>query len=813
MPFVLRFTGNDTGAITFTGNTLGLSRSSQEGVPGTRDFIGAFTSIDTNLQFGSYPAGTVSDFNTNSASAVLRLPVESEVLYAELVWAGTYNVTGGTNNYFAFIDKSVSLTTPQGMTFAVAPDPATAQISHRNATDNYLRSSNVTSIIQSGGAGTYTVAGVVGNIDLGNSTANSCGWALCVVYSDPEMPFRNLSLDVGIVEIAFGSDPSVTTSLSGFATPVSGPVSGRMALVAQDGDANKVGDQVAFGPNEADLTALSGPNNFLNNFFASQINDDSGNLDTSGTFGNRNQINGQPGTQIVGGRQSWDITNVDISETLTNNQTSAVFQLRTTNDGYSVIAVGIYIDINSPRITVEKAVDASAAELGQTLTYTVVIENSGTVSADAVFLLDSLPNDTTFVPGSLTVNGVPNAGDPLTGVNLGSIAPGSSITVTYQAVVASFPEDGLIRNEALVQFEYQSVAGGEINTGDIPSNEVITTVIPPIYELGITKTVDRATASAGETVFYTITVTNLSNAPLTNVHVTDPTLKFEQTILHLPSDESVTFRVPFTVPLGTLGNTQLLNTAVASSDETGQVTASATIIVPPVPKLEATKTADRTTAAPGDTITYTIKATNTGNIPVTGIVLTDPLLGVVETFNTLAPGQTVTIQRTFVVPTDAANGTVIGNIATIVSVDAPPTSDSNQITVVPPPLMVTKSASPQEVAVGDPITYRIVIANPGPTELVDLRLVDVLPKPLQFVEDSTRVNGHRRPGANPEEIRLGSIASGAEIVVTFLTVPERINETEKVANQAEVTFRVVASGPVFREESNQVVVEVKEEEE
>lgn len=35
VPFVLRYSNNDTGAITFTGNTLGLSRSNQTGVPGT----------------------------------------------------------------------------------------------------------------------------------------------------------------------------------------------------------------------------------------------------------------------------------------------------------------------------------------------------------------------------------------------------------------------------------------------------------------------------------------------------------------------------------------------------------------------------------------------------------------------------------------------------------------------------------------------------------------------------------------------------------------------------------------------------------
>ncbi|WP_336787685.1 DUF7507 domain-containing protein [Paenibacillus sp. MMO-177] len=813
MPFILRFSGNDTGAITFTGNTLGLSRSSTEGVPGTRDYIGAFITVDTTLQFGSYPPGTTSDFNLDSSMAILRLPEDSTVLYAELVWAGTYRVSGGTNNYLPFIDKSVSIITPQGTTLSVAPDPATAQTSFRNATYNYFRSANVTSIVQAGGAGPYTVGGVVGNIDFGNSTANNCGWTLCVVYEDTRMPFRNLSLDVGIVEIAFGSDPSVTTVLTGFATPVSGPVTGRMALCAQDGDANKVGDQVLFGPDEANLTILSGPNNFPNNFFASQINDDSGQLDTSGTFGDRNQINGEPGTQIVGGRQSWDITNVDISETLTNNQTTAAFQLRTTNDGYSVIAVGIYIDINSPRIAVEKSVDAETAEIGQVLTYTVVINNSGTVAADAMFLLDSLPNDTSFVPGSVTVDGVPTEGNPLTGISLGALEPGGTITVTYQAVVISFPEDGLILNQALVQFQYESIAGGPVNVGDIPSNEVITTIIPPEYELSLVKFVDREIALPGETVQYTITVTNLSNAPLTNVRVTDPALSLDQTIPLLPAGESQSFPVSFVVPPGTKGNTSIVNIASAVSDETGPVMGSATIFIPALPGLAVKKTANRATAAPGDTIIYTIKVTNTGNIPLTDVQISDPLLGLVETTGTLEPGQSIDIQRSYVVPLNAANGSIIANAVTVVSVETPPVSDKEETTVVPPPVDLTKSASSGEVTVGEQITYSVTIVNRGQTTLIDLRLSDILLEPLEFVPGSVKVNGQQRPGVQPDQIALGSLSPGAEIEISFLAVANQVSADEKVVNQAVAAFRVEVEGPTFQVPSNPVEVEVKEEEE
>ncbi|MEK5061634.1 DUF11 domain-containing protein, partial [Paenibacillus sp. FSL H7-0326] len=567
MALFLRFTDNDTGAITFTGNTLGLSRSDTTGVPGTRDFIGAFTTIDTSMQFGSYPPGTTDDFNLNSASAILRLPEDSEVLYAELIWAGTYAVTRGTNNYAAFINKSVSLTTPQGTTFSISPDPVTAQESHRNATDNYFRSQNVTSIIQQGGAGTYTVGGVVGNLDLGNSSANNCGWTLCVVYENSALPFRNLTLYVGDVEIASGI-PELTTTLTGFATPTSGPISGRMALCAQDGDANKTGDQVLFGPDVSSLTVLQGPNNYPSNFFASQINDDNGLLDTSGTFGDRNQIAGQPGRQIVGGRQSWDITNIDVSSTLSNSQTSAVFQLRTGGDGYAVLAIGIYIDINSPRVTVDKTVDATQAVIGQVLTYTVVIENSGTVTADTAFLLDQLPNNTAFVPGSVTIGGDPaEDANPVSGIPLGALEPGSRITVTYQVRVISIPPDGVIVNEAVVNFEYQSVTGGPIYAGDITSNDVVTPVLAP--SINIEKSVSPTEAEPGERVQYQIMISNTGEVDLTNVVVTDSLLGLRETIPSLPVGATTVLFDSFVIPAGAVPGEMIANTAVAASDQIG----------------------------------------------------------------------------------------------------------------------------------------------------------------------------------------------------------------------------------------------------
>ncbi|GAA4876760.1 hypothetical protein GCM10023310_65680 [Paenibacillus vulneris] len=794
MPFILRYSDNDTGAITFTGNTLGLSRSNETGVPGTRDFIGAFVAIDTSMQFGSYPPGTTSDFNLNSASAILELPAGSRVKYAELVWAGTYAVTGGTNNYFAFIDKDVSLTTPQGRTFSISPDPVTAQTSHRNATDNYFRSANVTAIIQAGGAGVYTVGGVVGNIDLGNSTANNCGWTLCVVYENPGLPFRNLSLNVGIVEIAAGI-PELTTTLTGFATPTSGAISGRMALCAQDGDANKTGDQVLFGPTEAALTVLEGPNNFPNNFFASQINDDSGNLDTTGTFGDRNQINGQPGTQIVGGRQSWDITNVDVSATLTNNQTSAVFQLRTGGDGYSVIAVGIYIDINSPRITVEKSVDAASASLGEILTYKVVVENSGTVPADTTLMFDSLPNDTEFVPGSVTINSTPiTDADPRVGIPLGSVPPGAAVVVTYQVRVVSLPPEGDIVNEALVTFEYQSVTGGPILTGDITSNEVVTPVLTP--DIALQKSVTPTEALPGETVEYRLEVVNTGEMELTNIRLTDTMLGLDQILPSLPIDTSIVITQSFTIPPGTPAGSVLLNTSTAQADQAGPVSDEAVVnVLPeppvPVPAFTLQKSVTPTEARPGQTVEYRIEVTNTGEVDLTNIRITDAMLNLNEVLASLPVGSSTVITRRFTIPEGTPGGTIITNVSTAQTDQTGPVTDDARVTVLPEPprpnhqLEIVKTADRSVVMGGQTIDYRITVTNTGDSVLTSVRVID------------DRLGIHRMIGtllpnqsvtvrakfAVPADTEVGTVITNTAIAVSAETDPVSDMASVKVIGQ------------------------------
>lgn len=463
MPFILRFNTTMNGGMTFTGNTLGLNKVTNQNNQGNTGSIGAFSTLNTSVRVGNFPLGTTLDYTQNASTAILDLPSGSTVQYAELIWAASYN-TGG-NNVIGQIGNPVLFTTPAG-TFSVAPDPATARNTAPTAND-YVNSANVTALVQQGGAGTYITGAVPGTVTASNNNDNFAGWTLAVVYENPFLPSRNMSVFVGaeVVNQALGT---ATATITGFATPVTGVVSGRLMVSAGEGDPQLLGDQLRFGPTAATLVAISGPNNPVSNFFGSQINNNLGLLDTRGTFGS---LNSTPGNAVIGARQGWDITNVDVSSRLVNSQTSAVIQATSQGDAYLVNALGLQVDVNAPFFVFNKSSNVSSALVGDVVQYTLTAANTGTASANLVLLQDTFPASGVFVPGSFSVNGVVQPGaDPTVGVNLGTVAPGRTLTIIYSVQIVSRPPGSAQTNVANLNYNYQSLPGGPTFQGMSQSN-------------------------------------------------------------------------------------------------------------------------------------------------------------------------------------------------------------------------------------------------------------------------------------------------------------------------------------------------------
>jgi uncharacterized repeat protein (TIGR01451 family) len=153
-------------------------------------------------------------------------------------------------------------------------------------------------------------------------------------------------------------------------------------------------------------------------------------------------------------------------------------------------------------------------------------------------------------------------------------------------------------------------------------------------DLKVTKSVDKAIAIGGDTLNYSVPVTNLGPGKAINVSLTD-TLPDGSTqtraLPDLDKDVSITQMFTFLVPCTTTDGTVFTNNAsITGTDESGipdpalsDNTAQASTTVQ-TPVLTLTKTAAASVNA-GEAITYTINYENTGSGAAANVVITDVL--------------------------------------------------------------------------------------------------------------------------------------------------------------------------------------------
>ncbi|MEH7750423.1 cell surface protein [Bacillus toyonensis] len=850
MPITNRFSTTTNGALAITGNTLGLSKISNQNRAGTIGAIGAFVTTNTALQVPTFPAGTTLNYTQNSSTAILNIPAGSTILYAELVWGGNY--LSRDQNITNVLGNPVSFTTPVS-TYSITPSAVTASnqtfVSNSITFGFYTRSADVTTLIQVGGSGSYTtgaVPGLVDPIDASNGTINSAGWTLIVAYQNGTLPARNLTIYVAGNRVSADTG-SADVAVSGFLTPSGGPVSGRLFLSSIEGDADLIGDQALFGPNFSSLNALSGPNNAVNNFFGSQVNNAAGNLDTTGTFGTRNQ-SASTGTNISAGRQGWDITSIDISSYLTNSQVSAAIRLTTNGDAYMLNTVGLQININSPNIQATKSVNKSVAAIGDILTYTVTIPNTGLLPANNAIFIDSLPNGTSFIPGTVTVDNVPQTNaNPAAGISLGTINNGTSRTVTFQATVVSLPSQNPISNTANITFQYTPIAGGTTFNGLATSNSAGTQI--NLADINGTKSVNKLFTDIGETLTYSIALANIGNIAATNIIYTDPIPSGTTFIpgsvtvngvtqaganpangisigsIAANSTTTISFQVfvpsiPQTNPILNSGTTTYQyipvpnQPAVSGTDTTNIVSTqvnNATVTM--------AKAVDKNFADIGDTLTYTVSFTGTGNTNANNVIFTDIIpTGTTFVLNSL------TIDGTTQVGANPATGVNIGsipsgttkNVAFQVVVNTIPASNvvsngssaSYQYTVNPSQspvtknissnlvstqinnanVTLTKSTNKQFATIGETISYTILITNSGNAAANNVQLTDPLPNGTILTLGSVTLNGVLQNVDSLVALPIGTIPGGATFTLSFQVTVINITAQNPIINNAFASY-------------------------
>ncbi|MBB3128651.1 putative repeat protein (TIGR01451 family) [Paenibacillus rhizosphaerae] len=421
-----------------------------------------------------------------------------------------------------------------------------------------------------------------------------------------------------------------------------------------------------------------------------------------------------------------DLTNISVTDDLTGFSTVIPLIAVGQTD---ILHVPFFVPLESPPQTYINTVTAVSNE-----TEPVTTSAEVTVSARPLLGVSKVPSSLTVTPGetityTITLSNIGNVpltsirlADPLLGLDqtLGTIEVGETTELT---IPFTLPQGTPIGSDIV---NLLTVTSAEAGTQEVESTVTVTGA-----GLSLSKQADLAVAFPGETITYTLTVTNLMVGQQTNVILRDLLLGLSETVPVLLSGETITQTVTFTVPLDAPAGSVITNTFTVSSDQTPpqETTAEVVIRAFPVTSLVLHKLPDRNTAFPGETITYTLTVTNLLPIPQTNVVLADPLLGLSETVPVLLPGETITRTETFPVPPVTPAGSVITNTFTVSSDQSPQLITTAEVAVqaLPGPgLVIQKLPDRNGVVPGETITYTLTVTNLLAVPQTNVVLTDTL---------------------------------------------------------------------------------------
>ncbi|MBJ7471107.1 MAG: DUF11 domain-containing protein, partial [Solirubrobacteraceae bacterium] len=770
---------------------------------------------------------------TNSSSSTLAMPAGAIVRSARLVWGSAGD---GTDNNG---EATVSLDTPAtaGIAYGnVAADYATGCGSLPNTgtsnTRGFACAADVTALVQAAGNGAYTVGGIE---QRANTTAllpdHWSGWGLWVVFELPSEPLRRIVLSDGFQRVGAGAPTTITAS--GFTAPAAGAVSARLRYMVGEGDSEIAGDNATFGSQTLDAVA---PINLMNSEIRGLTYQSAKNPDYTNHYG-------------------FDIASENVAGAIANGATTAPFSFTSTQDVYYPFALGVAIELGEPNLVLTKTlsdVNGGQVEPADILEYQIVAENTGNDGAAQVTITDPIPAGTTYVPGSMQITAGPNAGaktdaggdDQATFAgNQVTIRGGAGANATQGGVLAANGGSTTVRFRVQIDIDadegvplINTASGSYIGQTSLlgyadPSSVAATPVSRA--DMVVVQTPSPA-LTAGQAGSLTLTATNIGTAQTYGQPVTlQTTIPADVTFTGITSSAgwSCTTTLPTItcnrtdplaggtdypdVVLGLTPNQTATNVTFTSQVSGGNEvrtdnnTDSDPITILRSANLRLTKAVDVATASVGDTLTYTMVATNLGPSNTSGVVVTDtlpagtqPLTASVTSGSCATAGQTVTCtignlddgdSETVTItarPLGAAAGTSVLNTATIAGADPDPVGGNNSATAttaIDPgaDLVVSKSVSPAAQDVGGNVTWTVSVRNDGPGPATGVSLFDNLPAGVT-VQSITPSQGTCGSG-DPFTCALGTLASGATATVAIAARPGLATAGTTLTNTASAT--------------------------
>jgi uncharacterized repeat protein (TIGR01451 family) len=432
---------------------------------------------------------------------------------------------------------------------------------------------------------------------------------------------------------------------------------------------------------------------------------------------------------------------------------------------------------NGQNLTAGADPDPVGLKPGDTFTYTILAENNSTDTvANIVVVTDSLDPYVEFLYASAG-----GSTDPATNTvtwNLSSLSPGVSqlLSVTVRvkdtAPTTSLTQD--LQNTVSI-----SAITADPNTANNVNTEA-TDLVSVIQSMLVTKAASMEDGGTGadeanDVIKYVITVENTGNTTLTDITVTDPYADAGSLLRGadivgdndalLEVGETWSYTAKHTVTQAEIdsnggGDGSLENTVTADSKETPEFTAKASVPLEITPAWEVMKTFvgvtggngnDKADAA-GDVLNYKITVTNTGNVALTNVVVTDSVEGrmatAVGTIESLAVGasQSYDFEYTLLQSdlNDKGGGDGdIDNTATAAVGEVPEKSSEEVRLVYNPNISINKVTTINGftgdnltgVTGGQPVTWTYTVTNTGNVSLTNVVVNDDNGTPLDATND------------------------------------------------------------------------------
>lgn len=459
---------------------------------------------------------------------------------------------------------------------------------------------------------------------------------------------------------------------------------------------------------------------------------------------------------------------------------------------------------------------------GDRIYYTLDIINLGPSTATEVVVTDAIPSDIKRPIYSLN-NGV--TWEMWYGeIELGTLIRGESRTLLISGLLSS-ESKGNIVNTATVSSPVP----------DPNPNNNTSTVRVSVMRVDIEKDADESCVQVGEIYTYTLTIKNTGEVAVPHIFVKDilsPDLRYEG---NLKEDGSLiagnitqgididmlaageTVILTFDVQVITLSaNRMILNNATIWYEGKQQISSRNGVGIYS-PSIHVTKTSDEQVISIGEPVIYTIEVTNTGDVVLDPVEVTDALPagfnvesievdgllvgGNIRTgldIGRLDIGQTQIIRVELVLDEDTtvkslenvavAKGEVCGRSKLHPTIVTGSGSDSIGIKIFDRKIKVEKYVDRRYSSPCEIVTFTINIMNEGDVPLYYVVLFDVLPYGIRWIYGSVKIDAMPDPYANLYEgIEIGTLAVGEDKIITF-EAQVVDDQVASMLNRAEVEY-------------------------